>query len=133
MSSGATGAAEDGYPFGAIQKVGEDPEFFSEGQPWLRLRKMHPRPRDGIPQGHVARNGNGRNASPRDCGLHCDLEDARHLLRLRDQFTVVTALREELIRMGLLKISAADFRAGNLRGDSQDRYAAPMAIVQAID
>jgi len=35
--------------------------------------------------------------------------------------------------MSLLKISASDFRAGNLRRDGQDGNAAALAIVKAIN
>ena len=45
----------------------------------------------------------------------------------------MAALREEMFGMGFLKISAADFMAGNLRGDRQHGNAAAVAIVQAID
>src|SRR5580698_771366 len=40
---------------------------------------------------------------------------------------------EDLYRIRLLKISAPDFRARNLRRDGQDRDAAALAIVKAID
>src|SRR5439155_26264478 len=38
-----------------------------------------------------------------------------------------------LFRSSLLKIRAADFPAGNLRRDGQNRNAAPMGIIKSID
>ena len=45
----------------------------------------------------------------------------------------MAALREEVFRMSLLKVSTPDFSAGNLRRDGQNRNAAALAIVKAID
>ena len=45
----------------------------------------------------------------------------------------MTALRKEMFGMSLLKIRAADFPAGNLRRDGQNRNAAPMGIIKSID
>ena len=45
----------------------------------------------------------------------------------------MAALREEMLRMSFLKVSAADFVARNLRGNGQDRNAAPMTVIEAID
>ena len=80
---------------------------------WSRRRKMQARLLlDGVAQGDVSRDGDHRNATPRKCGLHRNLQNARHLLGLRNQFAVMAALREEMFRMGFLKISAADFLLG---------------------
>ena len=35
--------------------------------------------------------------------------------------------------MGFLKISAADFVAGNLRGDGENRDTAAVAVVETVD
>ena len=48
-----------------------------------------------------------------------DLEDARHLIGDRNEFTVVTALSKEILRMRLLKIAAADLGRWDVRGDSE--------------
>jgi hypothetical protein len=45
----------------------------------------------------------------------------------------VAALREEMLRVSLLEIAAADFIARNLRGDRKDGYAAAVAIVKTVD
>src|ERR1700735_1969175 len=45
----------------------------------------------------------------------------------------MAAPREDLFRMSLLKISTPDFSTRNLRRDGQNRDAAALAIVKAID
>lgn len=87
---------------------------------------------DGISQGYILWQGDHCNAALGERSLHGDFEYAGHLLRLRDQFTVMAALCEQVLRMGLLKIATPDFRTGDLRGDGQDGYAAAVAIVQPV-
>ena len=69
----------------------------------------------------------------RERGLHGDFQDTRHLFGLGDQFAEVAALRKQMFGMRLLKISTANFVAGNLGGDGEDRDAAAVAIVETID
>jgi hypothetical protein len=88
---------------------------------------------NGISQGHIPWNHNDGNATPGNRGLDRNLEHTRHLLGLRDELTIMAALREELFRMGLLKISTPDFSARNLRRNGQNGDAATLAIVKAID
>src|SRR6266404_8359550 len=83
--------------------------------------------------GNVSRQRDYRNATPRQRRLDRDLEDARHLLRVRNQFTVMTALREKMFRIGLLKISAPDFMTRDLRRNSQNRHTAAVTIIESID
>jgi hypothetical protein len=45
----------------------------------------------------------------------------------------MTALREEMLRISLLKVSAADLVTGNLSRNGKDRNAAPMTVVESID
>ena len=45
----------------------------------------------------------------------------------------MAALGEELLGMRLLKISTPKFRARNLSGDGQDRDAAALTIVKAVN
>jgi hypothetical protein len=45
----------------------------------------------------------------------------------------MAALREEMFRLSLLKVPAADFSTGDLCGDSQDGHTAAVTIVKAID
>src|ERR1700758_154200 len=84
-------------------------------------------------QRDIAGNGNDSNTALGDGGLHGNFEHARHLLRLRYQLAVMAALREEMLGIRLLKISAADFPARNLCGDGEDGNAAALTVVKAID
>src|SRR5207237_8548319 len=65
--------------------------------------------------------------------LHRDHENERPLRRVRNQFTVVPALPEEMFRLCLLNISAADFRTWDLRGNGQNRNTAAVTIVESVD
>src|SRR6476660_1805834 len=81
----------------------------------------------------IAGNGNDSNTAFGDSSLHGNLEHARHLLRLRHQFAVMAALREEMFGISLLKISAANFPARNLGGNGEDGNAAALTVVEAIN
>src|SRR5258706_15174153 len=81
----------------------------------------------------IAGNGNDSNTAFGDGSLHGNLEHARHLLRLRHQFAVMAALREEMFGISLLKISAANFPARNLGGNGDDGNAATLTVVEAIN
>src|SRR5271168_4138008 len=63
----------------------------------------------------------------------CDLEHPRHLARMRNDFTVMAAIPEYMVRLSLLKIFAAELFSGNLRRDRQHRHAIALAIIEAID
>src|SRR6202051_2537379 len=88
---------------------------------------------NGIAQCDIPGYGDYRNAPPRNCRLHGNLKHPGHLLRVRNQLAIVAALREKMFRMGLLKISASNFTAGNLRGNSKYRHPAAMTIVEPVD
>src|SRR5260370_12468258 len=81
----------------------------------------------------IAGNGNDSNTAFGDGSLHGNLEHARHLLRLRYQLAVMAALREQMLGIGLLKISAANFLARNLCGDGEDWNAAALTVVEAVN
>ena len=81
----------------------------------------------------IAGNGNDSNTAFGDGSLHGNLEHARHLPRIRHHFAVMAALREEMLRISLLKISAANFPARNLCGNSEDWNAAALTVVEAIN
>ena len=53
--------------------------------------------------------------------------------RIGNQFAIVAAFPEQVLRMRLLKIAAADFGRRNLRGDGEHRRAAAVRIEQAVD
>jgi len=52
---------------------------------------------------------------------------------MRNKFTVVTAIFEDVIGFGLLKIVATNLFGGNLRGNRQHRYTIAMTVVETID
>src|SRR6266404_7271911 len=52
---------------------------------------------------------------------------------MRDQFTVMAALRKKMFRMRFLKIAAANFLTWNLRGDGENGNAAAVAVVKPVD
>jgi len=70
-----------------------------------------------------------RYAAARHRGLHRDLERARHLLRMRHQLAVVATLREEVLGVSLLEISAADLIGRDLRSNGENGNTAAVAIV----
>jgi hypothetical protein len=45
----------------------------------------------------------------------------------------MAALREEMFRVGFLKIAAANFVAGNLRRNGENRNTVALAVVETID
>ena len=45
----------------------------------------------------------------------------------------MTALREKMLWVCLLKVVASDFTTGNLCRDGQNRYTTSMAIVESVD
>src|SRR6266576_6466736 len=81
----------------------------------------------------VAGNGNDSNTALGDGSLHGNLEHTRYLRRLRYQLAVMAALREEMLGISLLKISAANFPARNLGGNGEDGNAAALTVVEAIN
>src|SRR5437867_10755444 len=52
---------------------------------------------------------------------------------MRDHLAVVATLREEVLRVGLLEVSAADLLGGDLGGNGEHGHTAPVAIVQPVD
>jgi hypothetical protein len=62
---------------------------------------------DRIAQSNVTGQRNYGDAAPRNGGLHGNLKHAWHLFGLRNQFAIVAALRKEMLRVRLLKVSAA--------------------------
>ena len=44
----------------------------------------------------------------------------------------MTALREEMLRVCLLEITASDFGAGNLGRDGENRNAAAMTVIEPL-
>jgi hypothetical protein len=135
VRAGAPGAPEDRDPLRAIQPLGERGDLIvGRAQERFRLGKRQARTfAHRVVQGDVAREDDDRDAAARHRGLHRDLERARHLLRVRHQLAVVATLRKEVLRVGLLKVSAADLTGGDLRGNGENRYAVTVAVVEPVD
>src|SRR6202035_3296568 len=135
VSSGATGSGKNRCFLRVVQNSCQLRDFVV-GRTHNRLCfcKVQTRPSfDGISEPDVTRHGYDGNTTSRDRGLDGNLQHAGHLLGLRNQFAVVAALREKMFCMGLLKISAPDFIAWNLRRNSENRNTAAMAVVEPID
>ena len=86
-----------------------------------------------IAQGDVSRDRNHCNSTPRERGLHRNLQHAGHLLGLRNQFAIVAALRKKMFGTSFLKVSAPDFVARNLRSDGEHRDPAAVAVIETVD
>jgi hypothetical protein len=68
---------------------------------------------------HVARHHQHGDAAPLDGAAQRDLQDVRELRGDRGQLAVDAALAEQLLRVGLLEVVAADLGRGDVRGDGQ--------------
>src|SRR5215468_10102742 len=90
-------------------------------------------PVDGLPQSDVPRQRNDRHTAASERRLYGNFQNTGHLFGLRDQFTVMAALPEQVFRVRFLEIVAADFKAWNLSGDRKDGYTAAMTVVEAVD
>jgi hypothetical protein len=52
---------------------------------------------------------------------------------MRNKFTIIAALREQMLRMNFLKVCTPDLAAGDLCGDCQDGNPTAVAIIKAVD
>src|SRR5579862_5270138 len=134
MGSGATRTAEDGDLFRSIQELGKDVEFFIR---WtnggFRFVETYTRPMDGIFKSYVSGDHNHGDATLRDGRLNGGFQDARHLFGLGDELAVMTALREDVFRVRLLKVSATDLPTRNLCGNSEHWSKVPLTVVKPIN
>src|SRR5258708_4335110 len=134
VGSAATRAAEDGDLFRSIQKSGKLVKFFIR---WTNAGflfvKSYTRPVDGIFQSYVPGQHNYGNSTLRDCRLNGGFQNARHLFGLGDEFAVVAALREDMFRVRLLKVGAANLPTRNMRGNGEYWNTVALTIVKAID
>ena len=64
---------------------------------------------------------------------HRRLQHPRELSRVGDEFAVVAALAEQLLRVGLLEVGGADLGRRDVRGDRQHRNPAAVRVEQAVD
>ena len=86
-----------------------------------------------LAQCDVAGDRDDRDTPARDRRLHRDLEHARHLFRLRHELAIVAALRQRGVRDASPEVTAANFSAGNLRGNGEHGNTAAVAVVEAVD
>jgi hypothetical protein len=84
-------------------------------------------------QRHVTGQHEHRHAAPADGLADRDLEGARRLVRARHELAEMAALLEQELRMGLLKIAAADLGRRDLRGDAEHGHARAVAVEQSVD
>ena len=86
-----------------------------------------------IQERHVSGEDQDRDTRLVHRGLHRNLEKAKNLSGMRDDFAEVAAVGEEPFRVGFLEVPAAELAARYVRGDRQDGNAASMTIIQAVD
>ena len=101
-----------------------------------RLGEARPRrdaPRRRIPELDIAGDDQHGNATQSDGRADRVFQHIRQLTDVGDQLAIVAAFAEEVLRMGLLEISATDFGGRNLRCDREHGRAAAMRIEQAVD
>ena len=132
----AASAAQNGHAFRLVQNAGQPADFFvrrtNGGLGFIKMNSRSPVRRCGAKRNVAGQHDDGDTAL-RDGGLNGDFQNPRHLLRLRNQFAIMTAFAEQTFRPRLLKIVAANFLAGNVRRNRQHRHAAAMAVVKAVD
>jgi hypothetical protein len=88
---------------------------------------------DWLAQGDIAGKHDNRYAKFDECCLDCDLQDTRHLLRLGNEFAVVTLFTEKAFWMSLLEIPASDFITRNVGRNGEDRDTTAVGIVQSVN
>jgi hypothetical protein len=82
---------------------------------------------------NVTGQHNNRNTSLSYRDAYSPFKNLRELPRTGNELDVVAAILEQAFRMSCLKIVDPDLTGGDVRGDSQNRNAAALAIEQAID
>ena len=95
---------------------------------WVWRRRV----RSGL-QGNIARDHNNRRAAVADRFADSNLEHARHLMGRRDELAIMAALLKQRLRVGLLKIAAADLWRRDVRGNGEHGHARTVTIKQAVD
>ena len=84
-------------------------------------------------QRHVARQYHYRYAAVKYRFTHRDGQHLWDLLGGGDQFTVVAAFTEQLLRMRLLKVAATDFTRRNMRRNGEDGHVITVTIKKTVD
>src|ERR1700761_646633 len=135
MRSSTSGARKDGDTASTVQYLGRSLQGGARRndvrvvfQKTYRLRG---------PGGVLGCDGSGQknqgDATLRNGGTHCDRKHTLQLPGFRDQGAKVTAIFEELFRMGLLKVGRSKFRAGDLRGECEHGDTVAVAVEEPVD
>jgi hypothetical protein len=84
-------------------------------------------------QRDVARQHNDCNTSLRYRDPDCPFQNLWKLPGIGNQLDIVAAIPEQVFRMCCLEIIDADFAAGDVGSDCQNRHAIALAVEQAVD
>ena len=131
----ASGASENGDLGRGIQQRGcplQQGRFRADGR-LHRIKRQIDASQRRLLESRVAGDYDHRYSPLGERSPDCYLEYPRHLARMGNDFTVVAAIPENVVGLGLLEILAADLATGDLRGDRQHGHTIPLAIVEAID
>ncbi len=137
MRAGTAAAAEQGHALGAIEQRRECSEL-RLGWPHHRLRRHQADSRRQRPfrrslQLDIAGNDNHGDTALAGCGADRVFQHERHLRGIGDQLAIDAEFAEQVLRMRLLEIAAADFARWNVRGDCQHRRAAALRVIKTVD
>ncbi len=137
MGPGASAPAEQRHPAGRIEHPGQRVEVGVPGPHHGRGRHQGARQgRRVVGHGHeadIAGDDDHRHAALGDGDADRGLDHAGQLRGRGDQFAIVAALLEQVLRVGLLEVAAADLRRGDLGSDGQDGHAGAVRVEQAVD
>ena len=138
MRAGAAAPAEDGDPLAGVEHVrgraSSDASVRPDHRRAARIGDRPSRADGGVGAGTsrpAPRRRRPRARSTRRA--HRDLQDARAAARGADQSRSNAALAEQLLRVGLLEVAAADLGARDVRGDRQHRHPAAVRVEQPVD
>jgi len=87
---------------------------------------------EGLEQ-DVARDHEHRDTAPLDGTTHRDVENVGELSSCAGQLAVDAAFAEQLLRVGLLEVVAADLGAGDVGRDRKHRNPAAIGVKQPVD
>ena len=132
MRAGAAAAAEQRDALGAVQQLGQRLQLVGLGGTTIGAAGSSPRVRRQRALGAGSQRDVARDDDDGDAALahgRADrvLQHARQLARVGDQLAIMAAFAEQVLRMGLLEIAAADLGRRDVRGDRQHRHAAALA------
>jgi hypothetical protein len=87
---------------------------------------------EGLEQ-DVARDHEHGDTAPLDGTTHRDVENEGELSSCAGQLAVDAAFAEQLLRVGLLEVVAADLGAGDVGRDRKHRNPAAIGVKQPVD